>query len=148
MLDWLAEVMVVRGAIAASMICALSCLGCASGGAPQSEIVQRGFVLARGWSVSELAKGPALIHVYTESSGGTVYIAPTAPNGDDCARGGPRLAHAALEPQRRLTVRIRDGEAVCFQTQARQFVELLWHAHRVPPGPTDEARPPALARHP
>jgi hypothetical protein len=102
--------------------------------------------------VSELAKGPALVHVYSQSNGGMVYIAPVLPGSeDDCTVRGPTgtLAEAPLEPDKRLTVAIRDGEVVCLQTQARRTVEVLWHAHRVSPiAPEFRLRPAALATRP
>jgi hypothetical protein len=102
---------------------------------PAEEIVHRGVTISRGWSVSALAKGPALVHVYSESAGGTVYIAPSSSEQDDqCEPSAAPLAEAKLEPDRRLTVAIRDGEVVCLQTRSRRAVEVLWHAHRVPTG--------------
>src|SRR5438552_229002 len=63
------------------------------------EIVQRGVLIARGWSVAELTKGPALVHVYSQSIGGTVYITATAPGGTgECTVQAPAtaLAEASL----------------------------------------------------
>jgi hypothetical protein len=116
------------------------------------EIVRRGVLVAKGWSVSPLARGPALVHVYSEGAGGLVYIAAAAPDaGGGCSDGGPGvpLAQAPLEPERRLTVAIRDGEVVCLYTQAPRTVEVLWHAHRVSPvAPEYRLRPAALAAKP
>ena len=54
------------------------------------------------------------------------------------------LVQARLEPDKRLTVVIRDGEVVCLYTQARRTVEVLWHAHRVPAAaPEYQPRPGA-----
>jgi hypothetical protein len=105
---------------------------------PPDEIVHRGVVIVHGASVSELAKGPALVHVYTESAGGVVYIAPeVGKSADECRPEGPSLARARLEPQRRLTIAIREGETVCLQTRARRYIEVLWHAHKVSPTGSD-----------
>jgi len=116
------------------------------------EIVRRGVLVAKGWTVSPLARGPALVHVYSEGAGGLVYIAAAAPDaGGGCSNGGPGvpLAQAPLEPERRLTVAIRDGEVVCLYTQAPRTVEVLWHAHRVSPvAPEYKLRPAALAAKP
>jgi hypothetical protein len=116
------------------------------------EIVRRGVLLAKGWSVSPLARGPALVHVYSEGSGGLVYIALATPDArQGCGGGGPGvpLAQAPLEPQRRMTVAIRDGEVACLYTQAPRTVEVLWHAHRVSPAaPEYRLRPAALAAKP
>lgn len=127
---------------------ALAAASCAPR-APQArpaEIVRRGVLVARGWSVAPLAKGPALVHVYTEAPGGTVYIAPAGGSANDCTVTGPALGlvQARLEPDKRLTVVIRDGEVVCLYTQARRTVEVLWHAHRVPAAaPEYQPRPGA-----
>jgi hypothetical protein len=116
---------------------------------PPAEIVHRGVTISRGWSVSELAKGPALVHVYSESSGGTVYIAPSSGRTDECGRLSATLAEAKLEPDRRLTVAIRDGEVVCLQTLSQHPVEVLWHAHRVPSEASEyRLRPALVARKP
>jgi hypothetical protein len=114
------------------------------------EIVRRGVLVAKGWSVSPLARGPALVHVYSEGAGGLVYIASAGPDGaEGCGNGGGGLAQATLEPQRRLTVAIRDGEVVCLYTQARRTVEVLWHAHRVSPvAPEFKLRAATLAAKP
>ena len=134
---------------------AVACASCARAPArPQSaEIVGRGVLVVRGWSVSELTKGPAVVHVYSQSTGGTVYIATASPGGggDECAAAHPTgpLAEAKLEPDKRLTVAIREGEVVCLQTQARRTVEVLWHAHKVSPvAPEWRVRPAALATRP
>jgi hypothetical protein len=117
-----------------------------------AEIVRRGVLVARGWSVAPLAKGPALVHVYSEAAGGTVYITQKAPGMDnECTVVGPAagVVQARLEPDKRLTVLIRDGEVVCLHTQARRTVEVLWHAHRVAPAASEyQARPGALAAKP
>jgi hypothetical protein len=117
-----------------------------------AEIVRRGVLLARGWSVAPLAKGPALVHVYSEAAGGVVYIAPAAAGAErDCTLTGPTagVVQAPLLPDRRLTVAIRDGEVVCLYTQARRTVEVLWHAHRVSPvAPEYRMRSATLAAKP
>jgi hypothetical protein len=124
-----------RLSVIAAVLAASSC----APAAPQfraAEIVRRGVLVARGWSVAPLAKGPALVHVYSEGAGGTVYIAPAAAGPDgDCTVSGPAasVVQARLEPDKRLTVAIRDGEVVCLYTQARRTVEVLWHTHRVSP---------------
>jgi hypothetical protein len=128
-------------------------LGSACAAAPKpvrpQEIVQRGVLVARGWSIAPLAKGPALVHVYSEGTGGLVYIAPASSEvGEGCSVGSPggALAQAPLEPERRLTVAIRDGEVVCLYSQAHRTVEVLWHAHRVSPvAPEFQFRPATLA---
>jgi hypothetical protein len=99
------------------------------------EIVRRGTLIATAWSVSSLARGPALVHVYSEAAGGLVYIAAaSAEAGGGCSRSpGGTLAEAALEPERRMAVAIREGEVLCLYTQAPRTVEVLWHAHRVSP---------------
>jgi hypothetical protein len=100
------------------------------------EIVRRGVLVAKGWSVSPMARGPALVHVYSEGAGGLVYIAAARGDaGQGCSQGGPgvTLAQAPLEPDRSLTVALRDGEVVCLYTQAARTVEVLWHSHRVSP---------------
>jgi len=117
----------------------------------QEEIVQRGVLIARGWSVAELTKGPALVHVYSQSVGGTVYLTATTPAGTgDCTVQAPAtaLAEASLEPDKRLTVAVRDGEVVCLRTPARRTIEILWHAHKVPsrsPQYELRVRPAAMA---
>jgi hypothetical protein len=114
--------------------------------------MRRGVLVARGWSVAPLAKGPALVHVYSESAGGTVYIAPAAVGAEhDCTVTGPAagVVQARLEPDRRMTVAIRDGEVVCLYTQARRTVEVLWHTHRVSPvAPEYRLRSTTLAAKP
>jgi hypothetical protein len=135
----------------ALVLASASCATAAPRGRPQ-EIVRRGVLVARGWTISPLARGPALVHVYSEGAGGLVYIAAAAPDaGEGCSNGGPGapLAQAPLEPERRLTVAIRDGEVVCLYTQATRTVEVLWHAHRVSPvAPEYQLRPAALAAKP
>lgn len=117
-----------------------------------AEIVRRGVLIARGWSVAPLVKGPALVHVYTEAAGGTVYITPKATGtGKECSVTGPAggSVQARLEPDKRMTVVIREGEVVCLSTQARRTVEVLWHAHRVPPeAPEYQPHPAALIAKP
>lgn len=120
---------------------------------PPHEIVQRGVLIAARASVSELARGPALVHVYSQSRGGTVYIASARVrdgNGDCPApEPGLTLAAAPLVPEKRLTVAIREGEVVCLQSQARRPLEILWHAHRVSPAsPHFRLRPATLATRP
>ena len=137
-----------------SFIAALAAASCAGAAAPSrpAEIVRRGVLVARGWSVAPLARGPALVHVYSEARGGTVYIAPAATGKDsECTISGPaaRVVQARLEPDRRLTVAIREGEVVCLYTQARRTVEVLWHAHRVAAGsPEYRLRPATLVAKP
>jgi hypothetical protein len=132
----------------------LAATSCAATAAPvrSSEIMRRGVLVARGWSVAPLYKGPALVHLYSEAEGGTVYIAPVGPGGENlCALTGPAagVVQARLEPDRRLTVAIRDGEVVCLYTQARRTVEVLWHAHRVSPvAPEYRLRSATLASKP
>jgi len=160
------EVSVVGGAeqpsrVAGGFACRLAFIAAATAAAActptvgqvrPAEIVRRGVLVARGWSVAPLAKGPALVHVYSEAAGGTVYITQKAPGtANDCAVTGPAggAVQARLEPDRRMTVVIRDGEVVCLHTQARRTVEVLWHAHRVPPeAPEYQARPAALIAKP
>jgi len=139
-----------------TFILVLASGACATAPAPVAprpqEIVRRGVLVARGWSVAPLAKGPALVHVYSEGSGGLVYIVPASPEaGEGCSVGSPggALAQARLEPEKRLTVAIRDGEVVCLYTQAPRAVEVLWHAHRVSPiAPEFKLRPATLAAKP
>jgi hypothetical protein len=106
----------------------------------QERVVHRGAVIRRGQSVLELARGPGLVHIYSEATGGTVYVAPAVPGASDrCSVPGVTLAEAPLEPDRRLTVALREGEVVCVQMQVRHTVEVLWHLHSVSPG-TQEYR--------
>jgi hypothetical protein len=100
-------------------------------------IVERGTVVAGRGSVAELARGPALLHVYTQSVGGTVFIAPAA--GGKCTAGGAASApvRAQLEPDQRLTVALRADEVMCLHSDARRAVEVLWHAHRISPATAD-----------
>jgi hypothetical protein len=137
--------------IIAAGLAAASCAGTVAPARP-AEIVRRGVLVARGWSVAPLARGPALVHVYSESAGGTVYIAPAATGrASECTITGPAasVTQAPLEPDRRMTVAIRDGEVVCLYTQARRTVEVLWHAHRVAPeAPEYRLRPATLVAKP
>jgi hypothetical protein len=135
---------------------ALALAGASCAAAPvrtrPEEIVRRGVLVARGWSVTTLAMGPALVHVYSEAPGGMVYIAPASGDaGQGCGTGlpGGTLAQSRLEPERRLTVAIREGEVGCLCTQAPRPVEVLWHAHRVSPvAPELKLRAASLAAKP
>jgi hypothetical protein len=147
---------VAGGRVRAPLFIALALAGASCATPPvrirPEEIVRRGVLLAKGGTVSPLARGPALVHVYSEAAGGLVYIAAaTAGAGGGCTNGGPGgpLAQAPLEPERRLTVAIRDGEVVCLYTQAPRMVEVLWHTHRVSPvAPEYKLRPATLAAKP
>jgi hypothetical protein len=136
----------------ALVLASVSCAASPPARLRADEIVRRGVLVAKGWSVAPLARGPALVHVYSEGAGGLVYIATARGEaGQGCSNGAPSLplAQAALEPDRRLTVAIRDGEVVCLYTQAARTVEVLWHAHRVSPvAPEYRLRSATLAAKP
>jgi hypothetical protein len=139
-----------RRLVVISLVAGASC-ATPPGWTRPEEIVRRGVILVRkGWSVSALARGPALVHVYSESAGGLVYIAAAGSDGaEGCDKSGASLAQAPLEPERRLTVAIRDGEVVCLATQSSRTLEVLWHAHRVSPiAPEYRLRPATLAAKP
>jgi hypothetical protein len=110
-------------------------------------------VVDRRLAPSAVIDGPALVHVYAESGGGTVYLVPgrARPGGAGCdARGGgPAPVEVAIPPARRLTVVVRDGETACMKSHSRRPLEVMWHAHRASPwAPEFRAPSSSLAKQP
>lgn len=121
--------------------------GCALSKAQQlSKPFAHKTIVMRANAVTELAGGPSLVHVYSESPGAIVFITEkTAVAVSVCNSIGPVLASARLQPARRLTVELRDGESACLRTPGDRTLEVLWHAHRVLPAFPSEHPASAVA---
>jgi len=88
---------------------------------------ERGTVVARGAANKMIAAGPVALHVYAQSSGGSVYQVPSVKGTDqDCSAGkGPMIP---VRADRVATVSIEEGHVACLATATSGSFELLWHA--------------------
>jgi hypothetical protein len=95
---------------------------------------RRGTVAVTGRAVKVVTAGPALLHGYSEFSGGAIFVAPVATGTDaDCvtalAAGG---GHAQpLVADRMAYVSVGAGQVACLVTDTQRPFELLWHAFQV-----------------
>jgi hypothetical protein len=88
---------------------------------------ERGSVVARGAANKVIAAGPAALHVYAQSSGGSVYTAPAVTGTDrDCSAS--KGAMTTVRADRVATVSIGAGQVACLATATSGSFELLWHA--------------------
>jgi hypothetical protein len=94
----------------------------------------RGIVNVSGRAAKTVTTGPALLHGYSEFSGGALFVAPAATGTDaDCAdprAGGDGSAHQ-LVADRVEYIPVGAGQVACLVTDTRRPFELLWHAFRV-----------------
>jgi hypothetical protein len=101
--------------------------GCAGNGA----ISQRGAVSVSGESVKAWAAGPAVLHAYSQSRGGRVFLASAVSRTDaDCARTRAPVGGAAI-PVQVDTIEILtlgQDQVACLATSSPRPYELLWHS--------------------
>jgi hypothetical protein len=96
---------------------------------------RHGTIVVRQKAVRAIATGPTLLHVYADTSGGTIFVTPFAAGGDgDCS--GPAadaLSRAApLTADRVLILSVGPGEVACLETTSDKWFELMWHARPLP----------------
>jgi hypothetical protein len=94
----------------------------------------RGTVAVSGRAVKAVTTGPALLHGYSEFSGGAIFVAPVATGTDaDCAtvlaNGGSSVQ--PLVADRVAYIPVGAGQVACLVTDTRRPFELLWHAFQV-----------------
>jgi hypothetical protein len=98
---------------------------------PWSNSDRHGTIVVAQKVVRAIAPGPALLHVYSATSGGTIFVAPFATGGDaDCsgsALDAPSQA-TPLAAEQVLVLNVGPGKVACLATTADRSFELLWHA--------------------
>jgi len=85
--------------------------------------------------VRAIVPGPTLLHVYSATSGGTIFLAPFATGGDgDCSGSVPDAPSQAtpLAAEQLLVLSVGPGKVACLATTADRPFELLWHSLREP----------------
>jgi len=78
-----------------------------------------------------IAPGPMLLHVYSATSGGTIFVAPFATGGDGDCSGAAFDAPSGATPlaaEQVLVLSVGPGKVACLATTADRSFELLWHA--------------------
>jgi hypothetical protein len=92
----------------------------------------RGTVAVTGRAVKALTTGPALLHGYSEFSGGAIFVAPAATGTDaDCAIANCGGSATPLIADRVAYVPVGAGQVACLVTNTQRPFELLWHAFAV-----------------
>jgi hypothetical protein len=109
-------------------------------------------VTARGPAIHAVRSGPALIHAYSQFTGGDLFVVPAVTGTDtDCAGVGTNRAANQSTPivaDRRAVVHVDAGQLACVAVQGERGFELLWHAVEEPAfgsAPSRLAAPPAAA---
>ena len=92
---------------------------------------RHGTIVVAQKAVRAIATGPTLLHVYSATAGGTIFVAPFATGGDgDCsgsALDAPSRA-TSLAAEQVLVLSVGPGMVACLATTADHSFELLWHA--------------------
>jgi hypothetical protein len=94
----------------------------------------RGTVAVTGRAVKAVTTGPALLHGYSEFSGGAIFVAPIATGTDaDCATAVANGSRGAkpLVADRVAYVPVGAGQVACLVTNTQRPFELLWHAFQI-----------------
>ena len=118
--------MISRNRIAGFVALTLVMLG-GAGLASARPAGERGTVVARGAAHKVIAAGPVALHVYAQSSGGSVYTVPAVTGTDrDCS--GSKGPMTPVRADRVATVSVEEGQVACLATATSGSFELLWHA--------------------
>ena len=94
----------------------------------------RGTVEVTGRAVKAVTTGPALLHGYSEFSGGALFVAPAATGTDaDCATALANGGGSAkpLVADRVAYVPVGAGQVACLVTNTQRPFEMVWHAFSV-----------------
>jgi hypothetical protein len=92
---------------------------------------RHGTIVVAQKAVRAIVPGPTLLHVYSGTSGGTIFVAPfaTGEDGDCSGPAGDALFRAApVAADQVLVFSVRPGEVACLATTTDRSFELLWHA--------------------
>ena len=121
--------------IAGLAMLALASLG-GQGAAAARPLPEHGTLAFRGASSKALVAGSATVHVYSQFSGGSVYLAP-ARTGTDADCGAPAAGSSIPVPADRVVkLTVADGQVACVSTAGRGAFELVWHAVGHPARPS------------
>jgi hypothetical protein len=92
---------------------------------------RHGAIVVAQKAVRAIATGPTLLHVYSATSGGTIFVAPFATGADGDCSGSALDAPSRATPlaaEQVLVLSVGPGKVACLATTADRSFELLWHA--------------------
>jgi hypothetical protein len=90
---------------------------------------RRGQVQVQGAAVKAVVAGPAVLKVYSEFSGASVFVAAASSGTDaDCTAAAGRGAGTALTADRVEVVSLGAGQIACVASTGERSIDLLWRA--------------------
>lgn len=95
---------------------------------------RRGTLEVAGRVVKAVTTGPALLHGYSDSSGGAIFVTSVSTGTDaDCTNALANSGGSAkpLVADRVAYVPVGAGQVACLVTNTQRSFELLWHAFQV-----------------
>jgi hypothetical protein len=113
------------------MVVALGLVGCGTVSTPGTRVaVSTQEARLERASAQALVAGPALVHVYPESSAGSLFVVKAPANLEGGCQLPERLGARSLVAGKRSAIAVAVGEVACVASSGGKPLRFGWKAHR------------------